>query len=117
MNGVLEHFLPIHLDISKEQNNKTNSKILERNHKLHPLFHFQLSFCFPVSTHYFAVLCHCFTVLLFSNISSICHFVIIAILSVDDKLHTWWKEADFGFVKKIKDDLVSVCEPQNQVPV
>ena len=42
-------------------------------------------------------------------------FVIIEILSVDDKLHTWWREADFGFVKKIKDDLVTVCEPQNQV--
>ena len=42
-------------------------------------------------------------------------FLVIQIFSVDDKVHTWWREADFGFVKKIKDNLVTVCEAREQV--
>ena len=34
--------------------------------------------------------------------------------TIDDKMHAWWREADFGFVKKVQDDLVTVCEPRNE---
>ena len=41
--------------------------------------------------------------------------LIVWLFSIDDKMHAWWKEADFGFVKKVQDDLVTVCEPRNEV--
>ena len=30
-------------------------------------------------------------------------------------MDAWWRDADFGFVKKVKDDLVTVCEPRHKV--
>ena len=32
-------------------------------------------------------------------------------------MHEWWRQADFGFVKKIQDDLVTVCEATSQVHI
>ena len=36
-------------------------------------------------------------------------------VSIDEKKHAWWREADFGFVKKVQDSLVTVCEPEHEV--
>jgi hypothetical protein len=30
-------------------------------------------------------------------------------------MHAWWRTADFGFVKKVQDDLATVCEAHDQV--
>jgi hypothetical protein len=40
---------------------------------------------------------------------------VVHTLSVDEKMHAWWRTADFGFVKKVQDDLATVCEAQDQV--
>ena len=46
-----------------------------------------------------------------SRIFIICYHT----LSVDEKMHAWWRTADFGFVKEVQDDLATVCEAHDQV--
>ena len=35
--------------------------------------------------------------------------------SIDEKMHKFWMQADFGYIKHIKDNLKTVCEPQDKV--